>query len=762
MKKENIKMFKKFFVLLGFFIALISAITTNVEAREYGEGVGGPPTVSEWGHWLSNEDTSSNPKAFDRFLNTQVRVRGDYSKDGLKRRVNSMGSGAKLPNGNRETLVATCNRSQYVWWYGEAIGGPSYPKEYWYTLGRNTHKIPTKHWQTMSPNAKDSLKTYKAQSSNWTSGSVVLICSALHTPPPPVEVPITVRAKSGTFTYDGKNKTVSGYSITNGNLKSGHRISVSSSRTARNVGSYNVPVSSVTMTDSNGKNVTSEYKITTREGTLRINPKSTPEGDDYRCITPRTDTATATVQSVTTGSHGYTPNGVGNLRTIEAVSTKASNGYKSSVPSVNSSISTWNTWKRNFQGGSNSSTPEIDLESGGVSGMLSTHGGVYNVLKTLRRDTYTVEHCQPQTRELEDKTRTEYSNEVTKNPDGSTTTTRVPHTVRYQEWSAWANSGERKLTKVSGPVRTNEYRNYQILSVNCNLDGFNSVKNSTGGDVIAIGNGDGSAALKTPAKLGRTTGNLGKSGATSTSSFYTDGESCDVFTCTVTPNASVLNDAKNNNGNTNLFGEVLEDGTVGETNEAGELVFFRDNEDRQVRADLWYPKATGLADLDANFGSPAKDTFVKVYDDSTSGHVNPTPEIELTTIVPWNKPESYKIGLVDIGGVKRYDDEINRFNIKSQWASEDGAPYQLGVNWEYKATGKNRIPTKVNGESIISNKDYDKDFDIHCEFRNETNEYKANIPDRPYAEGGLNASDTTWTPSNAIRTLFSRSASAMD
>lgn len=754
-------MFKKFFVLLGFFIALFSAITINVEARDFGEGRGGPPTHSKWGHWLSNEDTSSNPKAFDRFLNTQVRLRGQ-SKDSLKRRVNSMGSGAKLPNGTTETLVNTCNRSQYVWWYGEAIGGTEFPKDYWYTFGRGTHNVPTNSWQTMSTGARRSLNTYKQQSSNWTSGNVVLICSATYTPPKPVPVPITIRAKSKTVTYNGNNHTISGYDITNGKLKSGHKISVTASKTARNVGSYPVPVSSVKMTDNNGKNVTSEYKITTRQGTLRINPVLSLTGSGYRCITPRTDTASAIVQTVTTGSHGYTPNGVGNLRTIEAVSTKTANGYKSSVPSVNSSISTWNNWKRNFQGGSNSSTPEINLESGGVSGLLSTHGGVYNVLKTLRRDTYTVEHCQPQTRHRVNKTRTEYSNEVTKNPDGSTTTTRVPHTVKYQEWSAWANSGERRLTKVSNPVRTEEYSNYQILSVNCNIDGFNSVKNSTGGDVIAIGNGDGSAALKTPAKSGRTSGNLGKSGATSTSSFYTDGKSCDVFTCTVAPNASVLNDAKDNKGNTNLFGEVLEGNKVGETNEAGELVFFRDNEDRQVRADLWYPKATGKADLDAHFGDPAKDTFVKVYDDKTSGHVNPTPEIELTTIAPWNKSESYKIGLGDIGRVKKYSGEVNRFNMKSQWASEDGAPYQLGVNWEYKATGKNRIPSKVNGERVVSNKDYSKDFDIHCEFRNSSSEYKATIPDTPYAKGGLNESDTTWTPSNAIRALFSRSASAMD
>ena len=518
-------------------------------------------------------------------------------------------------------------------------------------------------------------------------------------------------------------------------------------------------MSSVTITDKDGKDVTGEYAITTKEGTLRINPEPIT-GDDNRCVAYQTDTASAIVETVTTGSHGYTPNGAGGLQKIEEVKPTIASGYKSSVPSVNSSISAWNSWKANFEGGSSTETPEIDLESGGVSGTLSKHGGVYNVLKTLRRDTYNVEHCQPQTRYKIPKTRTGETSKTTTNPDGSTTTTKTPYTIHYEVWSEWEDSGERRLTKVSGPVRTEEHSNYQILSVNCNLDGFNSVKNSTGGDVIAIGNGDGSAALKTPIKEGRTPGNL--PGDATTSSFYTDGKSCDIFKCTVKQDDSVLNDAKNNKGNTNLFGEVLEDGTVGETNDDGELVFFRDNEDRQVRADLWYPKDTGLADLDAHSGDPAKNTFVKIYDDSTSGHVNPTPEIELTTIAPWNN-ESDKIE--DTGVIKKYaNEEINRFNIKSQWASEDGAPYQLGANWEYKATGKNVIPTIVNGEEIISTQNYSHPFDVYCEFRNEAKneaneDWKAVIPKTPYANG---STSPEWDPSNAIRTLFSRSASAMD
>lgn len=738
-------------------------MTTNVEARDFGDGTGGGPSrPGVGGTWLNEEDPGrQNPRAFSRFLTVQRNSQSYRTRTWMVNWINNSGQGARLPDGSRESLAATCERSEYIWWYG---AGPS-DREltgHFYTQARNTHNLPPSNWQTMSSRARIVLNMYIAQSSNWSGGRVNLICSAAFVEPEPVEVPITISANSGTFTYNGSRRTVNGHRITAGSLKSGHRITVSSSRSATNVGSYTVPVSSVRMTDSSGRNVTSEYKITTREGTLRINPVASITGDDKRCVTPRTDSASAYVHTRTTGSHGFTPDGVSSLRRIERGEWTAAGNHanNTNLPRIGSSISTWNSWKNTFQNGSSTSTPTIDLEAGGVSGVLSQHGGVYNVLRTLRRDSYTVESCQPQTREKVTRTRTEYTNEVTRNPDGTTTTTRVPHTYSYQEWSSWSNDGARRIENISGPSTTYEYNNYQILSVNCNVDGFNSVRNATGGEVISIGNGDGGAVLKTPTRSGTTTGNLGKTGITRNSAFYTDGDSCaEAFTCTVTPSATASNDAVNNKGNSNLFGEVLEGNEVGETNENGELVFFRDNEDRQVRADVWYPKSTGKADLNAHSGQPAKETFVKIYGDEMPGHSDPTPEIELTTIAPWNPASRRNNGMEMIDFAERFSGEVNRFNMKSQWASNEGTPYQVGINWEYEATGRNRIPSRVDGYNVRANRDYSHTFDVYCDFRNDSSEYQANIPETPYAHG---RTTPEWSPVNAIRALFSRSASNMN
>ena len=733
-------------------------MTEKVYAIEFGDGVGAPGSGS-WATWQIKEGKA--PAPFNEWAKT-VKAAAPYRDDAyLRTTLARMGRGARNPDGSYETLYATCKRSDYIWWYASG-DAKDMPIGHWYTQGSGLHRVPDGNWQTMSTSAKMTLNLYKAQSSEWTKGHVVIICSATFVQPVPKDIPITVQAKSGTFTYDGKSKTVSGYTMTAGKLESGHKLSVTSSKSATNVGSYAVPVSSVKVLDGSNKDVSGQYKITTKQGALRINPVATISGDTARCISPLTASTSSYVHTMTTGSHGYTPTGVDPFKKVETGSWTAAGNHANSkgFPGIGAKITDWETWKKAFEAGSSKTTPTIDLNAAGVTGVLSTHGGVYNVLNTVRKDTYNIETCQPQTRKKETKTKTEYTNVVTKNPDGSTKTEKVAHEYKYQEWSAWSNDGVRKLTKSSGPTTTYEYSNYQILSVNCNLEEFTKIKNAVGGEVIQIGSGDGSSVLKTPSKSGTTTGELGKSGETRKDSFYTSNESCKaVFKCIVDPNEGLTNDAKNNKGNTNLFGEVVEGKDLGNPNEKGQLVFFRDNEERKVRSDLWYPKETGKADLISYSGAAPKETFVKLYGKGMAGQVDPTPELELTTIAPWDPASGRNKGLDKLDVVENFPGSINTFNMKSQWASNEGAPYQLGVNWEYKATGKNKVPSKVDGSGIKEYKETSHDFDVYCDFKNGKAEYTATIPETPYADGLVSP---VWSPTNAIRTLFSRSASNMD
>ena len=301
-----------------------------------------------------------------------------------------------------------------------------------------------------------------------------------------------------------------------------------------------------------------------------------------------------------------------------------------------------------------------------------------------------------------------------------------------------------------------ELLNSKLLSVNCNKDGFNSVKDKVGGTVLA--NGDAGAVLQTPERSGAGPGPLGKGiHVTATSSFYNDGDSCqEAFTCTVAkPKFSASNDANNNQGNNpHLFTEYNESAEPDKKyelpNDEGQLVFFRDNNDRQVRADVWYPKPTDKPDLESYSGDPAKRTWVKIYNNP-----KPTPEIELTKIAPW----SAKNDTINHFSEKVYNGHHNRFLMKSQWTSDEGKPYQVGINWEYKATGYNIVPKIVDGYKVkdMTGK-YDYDFDVYCDFRNAAGDYQANVPKTPFANG---TTGRKWSTDDAIRTLFTRSVSDM-
>lgn len=736
--------------------------SSAVDAMEFHPGHSGNASGGGLGVWHTAIDTSKSGKAYATFVANQYgrsfsyRYQGNPSIDDIFNRKTSTG----------ETLRQVCQRSEFMWWYGAGTGN-SEKTGHFYTLANSTNYPPVRIHGNMDTRTRRFFTMFsETNSSEWATGHVSIICSAAYVEE---ERNITISANSGTYTYTGSPHTVSGYKRTGDNLKSGHTATVDATLSRTSVGSYVVPVKSVVIRDSSGRNVSSEYNITTRQGILTINNK--PDySEGSRCDYRGSDSASAYTSNETVGSHGFTPVQAGTLNTLrDTFKTPAGKHQESSIPRVGNSRSSWNTWKNTFQQGSSTKTPELNLHAGNVSENLSKHGGVYNILRTLTKTKYDVEYCQPQER-VKEAVRKERTVKVeTKDDNGKVTGHENVKVVYYDyEWTPWKDVGSERLSKVDSPKTTKENNNYQILAVNCNAENFNKVRNATGGSVIRYGDGTGSSVLQTPAKSGTLPSNaLGLQGITSTNEFYNDGTSCaEVFKCTVEPNVNLENEARNNKGNANLFGEVLEENKVGETNDKGELVFFRDNDEREVRADLWYPQATGKTELNSHFGAKAKGTSVRLYGKDMIGYV-PTPEMELTTIAPWNNKDN-GIKLQSNGNsspITNYSNEVNRFNVKSQWASEEGKPYQFGINWKYNATANNRIPSKVDGYGVTANNDYSRGFDIYCDFRNGSSVYQANIPQSPYSNGTSNKpywGTKTGTKINAIRALFTRSASAMD
>lgn len=743
-KKDN-----KIISYLLLFILIISFISTSMIQNVFadsggGSGNAGTPGTGE-GVWWHAAGKRGTREAWDKFMNLNKPWDNETS---MTKKLN------KLPNaqgfGEGDNLAAACKKSEFIWWYGSdhtwtSTKGKTYEPGYLYTEAGYTHNLRKSQHKNNTPEtdpAKESFNEYLKSDhgkDNWGDNpGVVIVCSATYEKP---KLPITLQAKSGTFEYNGENHTVSGWFPVDGtekNLKPGHRIVASASKTASNPGVYDVEFSSINILDSSGKNVNNEYsKIEGNKGKLIIwnKPPESQEGELWQCVDYKTESVTAYTKNGTSGSHVYSPGGRMNNDSIQNVTPAGEHAQDGrTLPVYGDSISVWNSWKSTFVNGSRTNmTPELNLEGMGVSSILSHHGGVYEITKVLTKDTYTATHCQPQTREEEKKCGTFV------NKNGSTSY------GCWTELTPWKDDGPRMIDSTSGPRREYERSSYQLFAVNCNKSGFNRVRNEVGGTVIT--NGKGSGMLKTPTISGPNAGKLGKgSHETARAGFYTNGTSCqEVYNCTVKRQIGANNDSDNNLNENPLFTQEVKIDTHNKVNEDNQLVFFRDNNDRTVRADVWYVRNTGQSDLTSYPKDPAKQTYVKLY--------GGTPELAITTIHPLGMESEY-FKPTD-PGVKSWNEHINKFNIRSQWASDEGKPYELGINWKYEAEWKNSVPGRVNGDNIISNKDYSGSFDVYCEFKNtKRTAYPANIPKIPHVNGYSNS--PKWNPAHALRVIFSR------
>ena len=751
-KKDN-----KIISYLLLFILIISFISTSMIQNVFadsnsggGSGNKGTPGTGA-GVWWHVDGERGTREAWDKFMTLN-----DYDNEAsMTKKLNN------LPNaqgfGEGDDLAAACKKSEFIWWYGsenswKSKTGKSYKPGYLYTQAGYTHELPMAKHKNNTPEtdaAKNSFNKYLESDHGrkcWgKTPGVVIVCSATYEKP---KLPITLQANSGKFEYNGKNHTVSGWSPVNGtekNLKTGHLIVASASKTARNPGVYDVEFSSINILDSSGKNVNNEYsEIKGLKGKLIIwnKPPESQEGPLWRCVNPKTESVTAYTKNWTSGSHVFSPGGRMRNRSELKVTPAGEHAAEGlTLPVYGDSISVWNNWKSRFKEGSSTNTPELDLDGigMGVSSILSHHGGVYEITKTLTKDTYTATHCQPQIREKIEKCDTFYRS------DGS------KYRKCWTELTPWKDDGPRMIDSTSGKpegeYREYEYESYQLFAVNCNESGFNRVrKDKDLVDGTVITNGKGSGMFKTPTIEGPNAGKLGKgSHETARAGFYTDGTSCqEVYNCTVERQVGANNDSDNNLNENPLFTQEVEIDKHNKVNEDNQLVFFRDNNDRTVRADVWYVRNTGQSDLTSYPKDPAKQTYVKLY--------GGTPELAITTIHPLGMESEY-FKPTD-PGVKSWNEHINKFNIRSQWASDEGKPYELGINWKYEAEWKNSVPGEVNGDNVLSNVSKDGEFDVYCEFKNTKGTYPANIPKIPHVNGYSNS--PKWNPAHALRVIFSR------
>lgn len=727
MNKQNKITRGLFLAFLALFMLIPSGLQdTHIVNANVAAGSGGVASdgkVGKWYYVYGGSSGSGNTEAWKKWRKYQS-SRTDSELSRALRGVGNKGIGGW---GN-QSLETSCKRSQYIWWYG----GQNTKR--WHTeIGRNAH--PTKKEMRKAAPDDRAVKIlnvfFKKKGNGWGKpGGTVIICSGSLVQAAPPKIPITITGDTKYFIYNGKQHKVTTWKRS-GKVKKGHTVKAKALGTRTNPGKSNVNVTNARVVDSNGKKVSSQYKIKTKKGKIYV--RAIPDGPDKRCVTKSTETVKGYTENKVTVTPGFLPEGAPPLGTLNSTKDTEAKYKLDSLPKVGQSKSTWDTWKKDFENkGKDTSTNDI-TSLNNHNQAIGKYGGVLNVTRTHKIVEVEATLCQPQKR----KAKLNSKNKAV--------------------WGKWTNDGELQIEKIHDPKPETETYSYQILGVNCNVPGVEKVKKVHKVEDWSYGNGQASALLETevvegtPFPLGTVNDGLG--GETATDSFYTDGPSCqDQFANACVSeklDASAKNDANNNLQINPLF--THEDETEhGYPNNKDELVFFRDNEDRTVRADVWYPKNMSESGLITKQNEPAEKTIVKLYDGGT-------PEIDITTIE--TSTGSNKETKIDKFNKEfTINDHVNKFNMKSQWASDENKPYELGIDWVYKAEAENNIPTKLNGYKLVDTGTYTADpFEVHCQFMNNTGEYAAQIPKNPFINSKIEK--FSWDDKNAIRVLFSRSVS---
>lgn len=792
--------------LLFALVVILSLLISPLQAQASGDtgwGGGGPPTTGGAAGWVgySGEQWSGvkgeRTQAWEQFLAKQQQI-GKF-KD-IPATINSLttSKGFKNPDGSYMALATSCMRSQYIWIYADT------KTHEWYTRAGKNDVNPPKNKDGEQDASWSYFTSLPSSVTNWgKSPGPVIVCSGTYDQVSE-KTSITLKANSGTFKYDGSPKTVSGYKLTVGKLLKDHVLDAKAERTETSPGKYPVTFQRAKVMHS-GKDVTkTAYEnVNLINGVLQITKADVvlPEDKElYRCVPSGGDSVSnIIVENILSVEPVNIPETAGAFLYPDEISEYTpARGIMDNPPSIGDTYSSWSSWKSSVQSVGNKR--EIGLEFNDYHmNALSTYGGVLDILIEHKRENLSVQFCQPQTR-------TKYYIPIY-DEEGYI----VDYSTHY---TPWVNSGEQIITSVDGPNPTSSLEfSYQVLAVNCNTEEFNQLLGALGGKVAksTLIPNVGAGMLQTKPQphspsnlvLGRTTsgGIIGKTGTTA---FYTDGKTCkENGLCTAEKLMSSLNfghhDAVNNIGkissqiNSPLFtyynlkeneaaGEIpaghgVSEGLGGTQNASVDnkaLVFFRDNQNRVVRSDMWRLKQSNRGFI-IDESKPAEGTYVRLFEGGT-------PDISITTIQPLHEALDfpYSEGYIDLdnesnnswqnNGVAKltnnpsytefYPRSVNRFNFKSQWTSDERDPYKLGLTWLYTVTLERNVLTGVTNTSTEFAEDKTYGVEVACQFYNEYSTSKnAIINKQPHVRSYVDTNDIQWNPQESLKVIFSRGIS---
>lgn len=314
-----------------------------------------------------------------------------------------------------------------------------------------------------------------------------------------------------------------------------------------------------------------------------------------------------------------------------------------------------------------------------------------------------------------------------------TTTTVTTTTCRYtQKWDAAAGayaaptrecsdsdqvSKVSTASKVTGTLQNTGF--WQMISVHCNQADFNALV-AAGNGIKVLDSGDSTKAISAVAyskkydrqpsvlDFGDAKNPNAAMAATASLGFYD--KEC-PFECT--PSATGNGASKTNGAVDNIENKPVGENKITNDSKYGAkstdsnsnfFELFRDNQDKTISADVWYPKSEGVVSYDGS--APLTTTITRWNEgtpgisDSNGGKFTMTTKDGNQLFTGNQKPENqrnWNTGTFSNATSTVLSGLHREFNVKSTWASEENKPQVLNLKWEYAPNVSTNVFTSKVG-----------------------------------------------------------------
>lgn len=799
MHKSKSSALKIAIICLTAIFVLISGLSESLEAKArdtiaFGGGKGSASGGAAGWPYAAGDEWDKDPKhtteAWKYFVKVAMKSGYYKNEESLINKVAGLGRKQGFKVGDKTwSLVTSCKRSRYIWWYGS--------HSRWYSsAGKNDVYPPTNMTSDVKKVWNQFLSLPKSQTGWGASSGPVLVCSAPFEPDLIVQKrKIIVQAGTLTVNYDGKKHTVTDWDLVKGEsekLRDGDSLEVTVNTSKTKPGSLDVPVKKAIVRNKNGTNITTKYyKVSKRKGRLTIIKEEKEweqtEDREERCLSGGSgDYITAVTENELQAIPVEIPGTASDVLDELAVSEPNQEALDiiDDMPGAGDTKTEWSNWKQRLMEFKSNRDIKVDLtdftdDVDTFSETFSKYGGVLDVKLTETKKRMFATFCQPQYRTMTYTWHSYYDSKG--NYAGGT--------YVKSGWTAWKDFGDKLIEDTDGPTTLAEVRKgYQILHVNCNEEGFNQVKAQVADKLAGFKVSGTSATLYTKKEkfLDPEEGtnipeaeffNLGRTSPSNQTKFYTEGPDCkeNIF-CNVVKGSG--NDSSNNDLNAPLFQHVNpneNEATNGYGQaENGVITFFRDNENRTVRADLWQPIVGGIV---VGVDPQVRSSYVKIFPGGTPGFDVTSIQLLPDELDPSATPGAK--GFVDRdvksdndlqNALEKLDEnggtaysatgEVNRLNFKSQWASNDKRPHKVGFNWVYNVTLKrNTLKVVSDSKAEIEQDGGTSEVEVGCEFLNTPGQVRALVNDNIFVNTGFDTSTLKFDDNNSVKVMFSRAIS---